>query len=1130
MPLLFLSRFAELRHRRFSLVGPVFFYDLIRTARRPQFHRLRCLYAAFLLAMICIVYAVRAFDRHVGLRDLLTSAVLNANAMADLAATFFLAFLAVQFLVACFLTPAYAASAIPEYKESKTLEFLLSTDLHSREIVLGLGLSRLANLLLILLTGLPILALMQFLGGIDPHLLLFGFAFTGLTMLSLASLGILVSVSAPRPRHAMRRTYAWALAYLTAAGLSWLLLLPVLGWATWPSTSAWTSPFTLDELVPWLNIGNPIAVVVFLYRGVTVGRPLDAMLPDALRGYGLFHGLASFIFLTWAVCRLRAGALGQGRPAADAKAAAKALRRNQSSRAATVRERWARTAPLWSRLVIVGNRPMLWKELIAEPGIRLGRLGRISLGVLAPISFLPALGIIYYFRFPKVVPADVDEFVAVMNLWVRSLSTFVACGMLLGVADRAAESVSGERQRQTLDSLLTTSLSCRSILAAKWLGSIAGPRWAWLWLAAIWTLGAWTGGADGRAIPVLLLSWLTYAAFLASLGLWFSVTARSTQRALVGTLLAAVFCGVGHWVLWVIVAPVVSLIPGIDAAQDGFVELQALGLTPPLALAWLAFPHGGPNSWMTADWEWAATPLAAGLVFWSLAAAILGYLADSHFRASLAPAAPPVVFARGQVFRQRFRRLLRAVALPALLAMIIAAYASLPSAPGNRLREAVTEADRLDPNWRLDDLEASRPLMLDEQNGALQVPVVLDERTVGRHPWYPGSRWPSRELEQAVENLTPQAQLNHHQIALLVSDLEEVETALIQARRLIHFPRGRYPITFSKDGFSTLLPYAQRNRAIAGLLGYDALLRAQEGDCDGAIASCHAMIHAGGALGDEPLLISQWIRQACRALALARLERVLAQGQPSEKVLAALQRRLQEEEAEPVLLIGYRGQRAILDRFMETIVSEGVRFKLALIAQGWLRLRIHWLDEVFLFSGLSARSERAAMLRFLTRYVETAKRPPEEQVEALRVLAEQARQLPVAARSLMFETREAQESFAQMFARIGHGNWAQMRCAIVLVALERYRLRNERWPDSLEALVPAFLARVPSDPYDGRPLRYRRLADGVVVYSIGPDCVDDGGKLGKMFWPTSRESAADGTDIGFRLWDVARRRQPDSPQ
>jgi len=41
--------------------------------------------------------------------------------------------------------------------------------------------------------------------------------------------------------------------------------------------------------------------------------------------------------------------------------------------------------------------------------------------------------------------------------------------------------------------------------------------------------------------------------------------------------------------------------------------------------------------------------------------------------------------------------------------------------------------------------------------------------------------------------------------------------------------------------------------------------------------------------------------------------------------------------------------------------------------------------------------------------------------------------------------------------------------------------------------VPDYLDAVPTDPFDGEPLRYRQFAGGYKVYSIGRDLVDDGG-------------------------------------
>jgi hypothetical protein len=97
---------------------------------------------------------------------------------------------------------------------------------------------------------------------------------------------------------------------------------------------------------------------------------------------------------------------------------------------------------------------------------------------------------------------------------------------------------------------------------------------------------------------------------------------------------------------------------------------------------------------------------------------------------------------------------------------------------------------------------------------------------------------------------------------------------------------------------------------------------------------------------------------------------------------------------------------------------------------------------------------------------------------------------------------------------------ALLRCAYTALALERYRQKHGRWPDDLPALVPGQLGALPLDPYDGKPLRYRRTGRGVIIYSVGADVQDNGGNLDR------KRFNQPGTDIGLRLWDVAHRRQP----
>ncbi len=96
---------------------------------------------------------------------------------------------------------------------------------------------------------------------------------------------------------------------------------------------------------------------------------------------------------------------------------------------------------------------------------------------------------------------------------------------------------------------------------------------------------------------------------------------------------------------------------------------------------------------------------------------------------------------------------------------------------------------------------------------------------------------------------------------------------------------------------------------------------------------------------------------------------------------------------------------------------------------------------------------------------------------------------------------------------------AEARRAILLtvLALERHRSHKNSYPDSLSELVPDLLATPATDFMDLQPLRYYRTKDGhFLLYSIGTDCIDQGGLM------THKELRAEGPGRGF--W---RRMEPD---
>jgi hypothetical protein len=66
--------------------------------------------------------------------------------------------------------------------------------------------------------------------------------------------------------------------------------------------------------------------------------------------------------------------------------------------------------------------------------------------------------------------------------------------------------------------------------------------------------------------------------------------------------------------------------------------------------------------------------------------------------------------------------------------------------------------------------------------------------------------------------------------------------------------------------------------------------------------------------------------------------------------------------------------------------------------------------------------------------------------------------------------------------------------ALVGIALELYHRRHGKYPASLSELTPDYVPEVPADRITGDPVKYRLINGKPIVYSVGADRIDDGGK------------------------------------
>jgi hypothetical protein len=408
---------------------------------------------------------------------------------------------------------------------------------------------------------------------------------------------------------------------------------------------------------------------------------------------------------------------------------------------------------------------------------------------------------------------------------------------------------------------------------------------------------------------------------------------------------------------------------------------------------------------------------------------------------------------------------------------------------------AEAQADKLDHGWRFEDIEKAREQIPDDRNSALVVQATIRMIPKG---WFLAGRilgpdgqevylddrlWVGSPADRPVASLRKE----------LKDLLGKAGPALTEALKLADMPKGRYAVEWKLNQLDILLPHNNLH-VVTRLLSLEAARRAYDGDMPGALVACRAVLNAGRSVGDEPQVITQLKRRGAGVVAVLSAERALGQGRAAENDLAVLQRSFEEEAAEPLLLIGMRGERALWHRFMLAIL-EG-RTSLNGLEQTPAERRDE-LNEI--------RPSAPQLLELANLAVEAAKAKPDDWKAGFAKVdrrSEGMKPLPVLTAASWARLVESQQR------RV-----ALLRCAAVALAVERYHVARGAWPESLDKMVEAGLLKaVPRDPFDGRPLRIVKRGGGVVVYSVGVDEADDGGKLDRQ------KMTGPGVDVGFELF------------
>ncbi|PHS09807.1 MAG: ABC transporter permease [Blastopirellula sp.] len=390
-----------------------------------------------------------------------------------------------QFILASMMAPSFAAGALTGEKERKTYEMLLASPLKPGAIVIGKLFASLAHLALLIFTSLPIVMLCLPLGGISLWEVLCAYFILILAVITFGMISIACSSFFQR----------------TSASLvvSYLIILPI----------------ALIGAMFWQFLQSAGVVrLIFLMVTVPIGSGIIVTL--------LFYGTA------WRL--LYPSDMGsEGKEVVD-------LDKEAEEAVGLVIQRDQFPDKLFApakrtKLLADNVNPVYDKEIHSE----IFAQGTLMLRVVIQVSMflaIPLMAICLYI-FPQYAP--------------YYISYVILFNMLVGPVFSAG-SITSERERETLDLLLTTEITPWQILSGKFLAGLRVSSvltmfllWPML-LACVMVSFYWT-------------NWLSVVGYLATvlltcvstgmIALFCSVTFRKTAHSLMGTylILMALFCG-----------------------------------------------------------------------------------------------------------------------------------------------------------------------------------------------------------------------------------------------------------------------------------------------------------------------------------------------------------------------------------------------------------------------------------------------------------------------------------------------------------------------------------------------------------------------------------------------------------
>lgn len=384
----------------------------------------------------------------------------------------------------------------------------------------------------------------------------------------------------------------------------------------------------------------------------------------------------------------------------------------------------------------------------------------------------------------------------------------------------------------------------------------------------------------------------------------------------------------------------------------------------------------------------------------------------------------------------------------------------------------------------------------------------------GDPEWEPLAAW-LRGIAPILDQIRTAAALPHLGYAPPTEPDAELDRALerVWRERSRELVAGQAPENLPL--LAALIDERPSHLSFVWYLILDARLAMSEGDGARAIANLHAMLDMTEQIREYSSVLSEATASGGMVRTAHTLQKLLADWPDvaSESDLLGLSQRFAAFGGPGRLRLdkALAAEQAAFEDFLQRIYSDDGNGDGRLTRTGLQLIKEYQklLSPLSAFAGLAADSRTGTLeLTALKGRRANSQAYADALAQALawQALPAWERRGPPPDRTIL-EQHEKDRTLgyyaplAIMLPNFGRWIWMMDRSSLerdlatVVIALEIHRRRHGQYPASLSELAPELISRIPLDPFDGQPLRYRINAGQPLIYSIGADRVDDGGLL-----------------------------------